>query len=165
MEKTLRGISKYTIMFDEMDFTDEQLKSNWLGFPPSTSAAIKATEQRLCCILPEDYKTFLGITNGFSQICTSVYSTFLPVEKIDFLINLDLSLIETWEEGALEVGHVLRSSILIGGLNESQQVLLIPQKSQWVYWQFADWIPKKRLYENLNSYLEDTLEFLEGRIL
>jgi cell wall assembly regulator SMI1 len=165
MEHLLRGISKSVILLNEMDFTDEQKKSNWLGYAPATDAAIEATEKRLNCSLPTDYKEFLRITNGFAQTNNAVHSSFLPVEKIDYLLNLDDDLIEIWEDtGNVEVGKILRTSILIGGLNESQQVLLIPQKNKWIYWQFAAWIPGERPYKNLKSYFKSVLDLFKNDV-
>jgi hypothetical protein len=43
---------------------------------------------------------------------------------------LDDDLIEIWEEPMPDIGKILRTSVLIGGLNESQYVLLIPQKNK-----------------------------------
>jgi cell wall assembly regulator SMI1 len=162
MEKILKSISKSVILLNELDFTTEQLKGQWLGFEPATDAAIAAAEQRLNCSLPTDYKEFLKITNGFSQTQNAIHSTFLPVEKIDFLINLDDDLIDIWEDtGNVEVAKILRTSILIGGLNEAQNVLLIPQKNKWIYWQFAHWIPGERAYKNLKSYFNNVLDFFK----
>jgi cell wall assembly regulator SMI1 len=161
MEKILRGISKRVLLLNELDFSDEQIKTNWLGYAPATDAAIAATEQRLNCSLPTDYKEFLTMTNGFSQTNHAVHSSFLPVEKIDFLINLDDDLIESWEENMPEIGKILRTSILIGGLNESQQVLLIPRGDKWIYWEFAHWIPGERAFKNLKSYFKDVFDFFK----
>jgi hypothetical protein len=162
MEKILKSISKSVILLNELDFTDEQLKAQWLGFEPATDAAIQAAEKRLNCSLPTDYKEFLTITNGFSQTNNAVHSTFLPVEKIDYLLNLDDDLIEIWEDtGNVEVAKILKTSILIGGLNEAQNVLLIPQKNKWIYWQFAHWIPGERPFKNLKSYFKDVLDFFK----
>jgi SMI1 / KNR4 family (SUKH-1) len=165
MEKILRGLSKSVILLNEMDFTDEQIKSNWLGYAPATDAAIEATEKRLNCSLPTDYKDFLRISNGFAQTNNAVHSSFLPVEKIDYLLNLDDDLIEIWEDtGNVDIGKILRTSILIGGLNESQQVLLIPQKNKWIYWQFASWIPGERPYKNLKTYFNYVLDFFKDDV-
>ncbi len=161
MENILRGISKSVILLNDGAFTEEQKKTRWLGFAPATDAAIDATEKRLNCSLPTDYKDFLRLTNGFSQTNNAVHSTFLPVEKIDFLINLDDDLIEAWEESMPDIGKTLRTSILIGGLNESQQVLLIPQKNKWIYWQFAGWIPGERPYKNLKTYFKGVFDFFK----
>jgi cell wall assembly regulator SMI1 len=161
MEKILRGISKSVFLLNEIDFTEEQKKSKWLGYAPATEEAIQAAEKRLNCSLPTDYKDFLRITNGFVQTCDAVHSTFLPVEKIDYLLNLDDDLIEIWEEPMPEIGKILRTSILIGGLNESQQMLLIPQKKGWIYWQFASWIPGERPHKDLKTYFKYVFDFFK----
>jgi cell wall assembly regulator SMI1 len=66
MEKILRGISKSVFLLNEIDFTEEQKKSKWLGCAPATEEAIQAAEKRLNCSLPTDYKVFLRIYNGFA---------------------------------------------------------------------------------------------------
>jgi cell wall assembly regulator SMI1 len=165
MEKILRGISKSVFLLNEIDFTEEQKKSKWLGYAPATDAAIEATEKRLNCSLPTDYKDFLRITNGFAQTNNAVHSSFLPIEKIDYLLNLDDDLIEIWEDtGNVEVGKILRTSILIGGLNESQHVLLIPQKKGWIYWQFASWIPGERPHKTLKTYFKYVFDFFKDEV-
>jgi cell wall assembly regulator SMI1 len=165
MEKILKNISKSVLLLNELDFTDEQLKAQWLGFEPATDAAIQAAEKRLNCSLPTDYKEFLKITNGFSQTNNTIHSTFLPVEKIDYLLNLDDDLIEIWEDtGNVEVAKILKTSILIGGLNEAQNVLLIPQKNKWIYWQFAHWIPGERPFKNLKSYFKSVLDIFKDDV-
>jgi cell wall assembly regulator SMI1 len=164
MEKILKNISKSVISLNESDFTAEQIKAQWLGFEPATDAAIEATEKRLNCSLPTDYKEFLKITNGFSQTNNAVHSTFLPVEKIDYLVNLDDDLIEIWEKEMPEIGKILRTSILIAGLNESQNVLLIPQKNKWIYWQFAHWIPGERPFKNLKPYFKSVLDVFKDDV-
>jgi SMI1 / KNR4 family (SUKH-1) len=161
MEKILRGISKSVILLNEINLTETQIKTQWLGSEPATDTAIEAAEKRLNCSLPTDYKDFLKTTNGFSQTNNAVHSSFLPIEKVDFLINLDDDLIEIWGESMPEIGKILRTSILIGGLNESQQVLLIPQKNKWIYWQFAHWIPGERPYKNLKTYFKYILDFFK----
>jgi cell wall assembly regulator SMI1 len=164
MEKILRGISKSVFLLNEIDFTEEQKKSKWLGYAPATEEAIQAAEKRLNCSLPTDYKDFLRITNGFAQTNNAVHSSFLPVEKIDYLLNLDDDLIEIWEEPMPDIGKILRTSILIGGLNESQQMLLIPQKKGWVYWQFASWIPGERPHKNLKTYFKYVFDFFKDDV-
>ena len=40
MEKILRGISKHVLLLNELDFSEEQVKTNWLGYAPATDAAL-----------------------------------------------------------------------------------------------------------------------------
>ena len=159
MGEILRGIAKYTFLLNEMDFTEEQKRYNWLGYAPAKDAAIEATEKRLNCSLPKDYIEFLKITNGFPQTNDVVNSTLLPVEEIDFLVYIDEDLIEIWEENDTILGEKLRSSILIGGKNEEQMVLLIPDKKGWICWQFASWIPGERAFKSFTDYLKKDLAF------
>ncbi|WP_449398688.1 SMI1/KNR4 family protein [Chryseobacterium wanjuense] len=144
-----------------------QIQSQWLGFEPAKTEEIIKTEKRLHVILPEDYKDFLKITNGFSAPNT-VEPTFMKVEEIDYLKNIDSELVEIWGEGDVEMGNVLKKSILIAGKDEEQYFLLIPGENvngKWKYWKFANWQPGEHEFENLHHYFKDVLEFCEKESL
>jgi hypothetical protein len=140
-----------------------QIQNNWLGFEPAKKEEVINTEKRLNIILPEDYKEFLKITNGFSAPNT-VEPTFMKVEDVDFLKNIDPEFVEIWGEGDPEIDRVLKKSILIAGKDQEQQFLLIPPdnvKEKWRYWKFANWQAGEYEFENLNCYFKDVLEFCE----
>lgn len=161
----LKEISITAIQHSPNMFTDEQREFDWLGYQPATKEAIAAAEQKLGVVLPEDYKEFLLLTNGFFTPTDSTEPTFEPVEKIDYLKNVDDFLIEVWSVPELkDIGQQLAKSIIIGGLEDEQYFLLIPPadgNSEWKYWKFASWIPGEHPYKNLNDYFNSTLEFLK----
>lgn len=131
---------------------------------PAKEKKILQAEERLGVQLPKDYRAFLYTTNGFPST-DFTDPTFLPVEEIDYLKNIEEYTIEAYsEEGIEEVGEQLSRSILVAGKDEEQYFLLIPpteKETEWTYWKFANWIPGEEPYENLETYFEDVLAFLE----
>lgn len=132
---------------------------------PADKASILKMEQKLNIELPKDYKEFLSISNGLPIIDDSVEPTFLPVEQIDYLRNIETYSIESFSiEGIEEIGKQLEESILIAGKDEEQYFLLIPPTKnydKWKYWKFAAWIPGEEEFNNLESYFIQTLTFLD----
>ena len=56
----------------------------------------------------------------------------------------------------------LKSSIIIGGLEEEQYLLLVPlSNKKWECWHFSSWRPGEVVYENFRYYMEDELQLLE----
>jgi hypothetical protein len=166
LKQLLQRISDSAIQQRDIDFENTVVKSRWLGYTPAKQSIIKATQQRLGISLPEDYKAFLLTTNGFRPTGSTDVS-FLPVEKIGWLRDLDGQLVEIAgqpmdkDDSARSAGF--QRSILIGGLNEEQQFLLVPPggaDKKWQYWFFASWLPGQRAYPSFRFYLEYELQFM-----
>lgn len=163
MNNLLKKISEKAIEFADFEFTQEQVKNKWLGTKPTPETDIKQAEKRLGVEFPTDFKEFLSITNGFSAP-NETEPTFVPINKIDFLKNIDNDIIEAYsveEEYSLE--EELKSSIVVGGINEEQYFLLLPPDSnndEWRYWKFANWIPGAEEYDDLDSYFTEVLDFM-----
>ena len=161
MEKVLREISQLSIKLGDFDFTKEQISSNWLGNKKATEIDIQNCEKRLNVKFPNDYKEFLLICNGFSAP-NDVEPSFVNIEKVDFLKNVDEFIIEAYDY-LVE----LQNAIIVGGISEEQYFLLLPPKSEnekWKYWKFANWYPGEHNFENLNEYFKDVLEFTKDEI-
>src|ERR1700754_488506 len=154
MKELLKEISRLAIPEDRWNLlTEEQIKNEWLGNSPASVEEINFVEQRLGVTLPEDYKEFLLIANGFSAP-NDIEPGFESVDKIDFLENIDPFLIEVWNESKLEESIDLARSILIAGIDQEQYFLLIPpavNESTWRYWKFANWLPGVDLSADLIS--------------
>lgn len=173
MQKLLKEISKRAILLNDITFSKEQIDTEWLGNPSATEEDIEIAEQRLNVKLPSDYIDFLKICNGF-QASTFVFSTFLPVNEIGYLKDLDEDTVETWceidefdDNNLNEMKTNLARSILIGGLNEEQYALLIPPKrigDKWGYWIFASWIPGEEVLDNFVDYFNGQLNVLQSEI-
>jgi cell wall assembly regulator SMI1 len=166
MKEVLEKISVASIELKDFDFTEEQIKSKWIGNAPASTEEISIAEKRLGVNLPDDYKDFLRICNGF-EACNSIEPTFHQIQKIDYLRNIEPELIKIWiETGNDEVGNLLEKSIVIAGIDEEQLFLIIPPNKdlKWEYWKFASWIPGEEKYPNLKSYWEDVLTFMDKQL-
>lgn len=148
------------------DFEFDTLSANWIGSSPATDQEILLAEKRLDVELPEDYKEFLKISNGFPDV-NGVEPSFMPINEIDYLYNSIPFLVEIWgSKSPFKTlnGDKYDRAILVGGLHEEQQFLLIPpahEYAEWEYWKFASWIPGEEVYESLRSYFVSSLDFCD----
>ena len=159
MKEILIAISFFSLELGEpnQSLTKSQIKNQWLGFEPAKIEKIQKTENRLKIKLPDDYKNLLKITNGFSAP-NSIEPTFMKIEEIDYLKNIEKQTIDAYKIPELE------NCILIAGKDEEQYFLLIPpnnKKEKWRYWKFANWYPGEHEFENLDAYFLDVLKFME----
>jgi cell wall assembly regulator SMI1 len=164
MEITLKSISEQMLRLADFEYLEDQVKSKWFGNEPASINKIEENEKRLEIELPEDYKNFLLIANGFHAFNT-VEPTFHSVNKIDYLKNIDPELINIWNQtGNVEVGEILERAVIIAGNGEEQLFLLIPPDSKntnWRYWKFASWIPGEEPYDDLEKYFNEVLDFMK----
>ena len=164
MKELLSQISKKAIQLADIEFSELQIQNKWLGNSPANLTEIDLAEKRLGLKLPLDYKKFLSITNGF-KASTNIEPTFLDINKIDFLKNIDLETINIFSTDKELLKH--KDSILVAGIDDEQYFLLIPPNSnsdKWDYWKFANWIPGEEKYNDLESYFKDVLEFINEEI-
>lgn len=125
----------------------------------ATKEDIEKTEERLKIKLPKEYKKFLEISNGLEALFDT-NPTLLPVDRIDWLEKLDPELINIWcSEGGDDKSFVkaLKSSLLIGGFMEEQQLLLIlsNKSKDWECWYLNTDIGKKdALFNTYSVYME-----------
>jgi hypothetical protein len=119
MKEQLSEISRTAIILGDFKFPETLVKGNWLGQEPATNNHIVDAERKLGLNLPEDYKTFLKLCNGF-HAPNDVEPTFLAADKIDYLEKLDPDLARIWTEtGNSQVGVELGRSIIVAGLYEN----------------------------------------------
>lgn len=166
-KQLLDNISKVSIKQKTIDFPENILKNKSLRKPPATKEEISEAEKRLKTILPDDYKKFLLTSNGF-ECFSHTGVTLEPIEKVDFLVNVDEQLVDIWADSMDELdttfGDKLRSSLIIGGQEEEQQLLLIPlQNNTWKCWHFSSWRPGEVVYESFRFYMEGELQSLEDK--
>lgn len=160
MKEILIAISLLSIKSGEQNhfFTKFQIQNQWLGFDSAKTEKITEIEKKLNVLLPEDYKNFIRITNGFSAP-NSVEPTFMKIEEIDYLKNIEKGVIEAYQIPELE------NSILVAGKEEEQYFLLIPPKdknSKWKYWKFANWMAGEQEFDSLESYFKNVLNFCKN---
>ena len=98
-KEILSGISEMILADDEIAETlpNDVLDSGWLGFPPCSEEDIVRAEDRLGVSFPKSLREFYLLTNGWRNMSRSVYS-ILPIDKIDFLPNIDPELAEIIEQ-------------------------------------------------------------------
>ena len=169
MRELLKQISIKAISLGDFEYSERQFKDKWLGFTGASQVAIANLEKRLDITLPEDYKSFLLLTNGFCAT-TGIDISFEPINKVDYLKNFEhfkesLSFYDEIGESQ-EISAQFKNSIIIGGIEEEQSFLLLPPNgnNKWRYWRFANWIPGENEFENLEAHFEEVLEFLDDTI-
>jgi hypothetical protein len=164
LKELLQRLSDSAIADKSNKYDDSVLHSRWLGYSRATAEKIQAAEKHLGVTLPDDYKSFLLLTNGFRRT-SSIGITFLPVERIGWLRDMDAELAAVWGEpmddkdSARAAGF--RRSLLIGGLEEEQQFLLVPPggvDKDWQCWFFGNWIPGIEPYPSLRYFFEKELQ-------
>ena len=164
-KELLKYISTKAIQKADFTYDKKSIAKSWLGFPPVKKDEIVKAEARLNIKLPKEYKEFLLTTNGFNPF--SLTPTLLPIDKIDWLKNLDPQLVEIWSNAMQDVsgdfGKAFNNSLLIGGHQEEQQLLLIPsaKSKNWECWFFASWTPGETKYPNFRYYMEKELQEFE----
>ena len=164
--KLLENLSILAIRDDPDLYKDPPISTNWLGKDPSSEDDIFATESRIGIKLPDDYRDFLKVSNGFASH-SNIYSSLLPVQEIDWISVLDGDT-EDYVELCLDLEKekyhgLTKKCLLIGGLHEEEQVLLFPKAdSGWECWSLV--IPGgcgETLYPSFRYYIEDRLNFIE----
>jgi len=158
MKSLLIDISKKVIQQNELAFSTTQVSNQWLGNEPASDKQIVQVEAKLGIVLPDDYKEFLGITNGFTSPDTRTEPSLVSVGDVDYLRNIDPDIIECYA-----FLPPLTDAIVIGGIAEEQYFLLIPPNTSvdhWLYWKFANWIPGEHAFNDLNTYFKSVLEFI-----
>lgn len=166
LKNLLKIISELSVKSGDIQLSTKQIESNWIGNDPVKINDIESVEKNLGITLPQDYKDFLLISNGFAATRNNTEPRFEPVKSIDYLVNIDSDIVEIWnQEDLKDVGQELARAILIGGSNEEQYFLIIPPKSSkdhWKYWLFASWLPGEVPFENLTDYFKSILKNIEA---
>lgn len=170
MRELLKQISIKAIALSDIKYSEEQVNNKWLSSRAASQVDIDRLEKRLDIVLPEDYKSFLLLTNGFCAT-TSIDISFEPINKVDYLKNFEhfkesLSFYDEIGESQ-EISAQFKNSIIIGGIEEEQSFLLLPpldNDTKWKYWRFANWNAGEDEFENLEEHFKDVLEFVEDTI-
>jgi cell wall assembly regulator SMI1 len=167
MKNVLKRISELAIKSGNTQYSKEQIESKWLGNYPASVEGIEYAEKKLSIKFPQDYRDFLLLTNGFAATSNHTEPRFEAIENVDYLVNIESFMVETWNQKGLEdIGKELARSIIIGGIEEEQYFLIIPPdslKGHWKYWEFASWIPGEYPFEDLLAYFTNVLENMEER--
>jgi hypothetical protein len=163
----LQQISQNAIKLHPENYTDEEKKEQWIGSKPATSKAIEATQKRLGTELPQDVKDLYRETNGTSEILKQTFGGFDPIDKIDWLKNIQPETIEAYAGMGEDYVEALNNSIVIAGANHPHMVLIIQpygRREKWRYWEFAGYIPGENEFFGIEKYLDRLNDFLVDQI-
>ncbi len=163
----LKQISISAIELDGERFSDEEKSAKWIGKAPATDAAIDDTQKRLGISFPKDVIELYKTTNGTSVILSQTFGDFAPIEKIDWLKNIQPETIEAYAEMGEAYLENLKNSIVIAGLTHPHQVFIIQphgEHTNWRYWEFASYLPGENEFKGIEKYFERLNVFLEDQI-
>lgn len=171
-EALLKKLSLLAINDQPNLFTNDERERKWLGRPKATEEAIADTEKRLGFRLPNEYRAFLSVSNGFPAF-THIVPAFLPVEKIDFYKVLeDAELYEIIKDYIdresgdkyVTIEPYVERAILISEIPYEDCVWLIPpinEKDDWQTWSFSPKNPGEHRFESFRHYIEYWVCFFE----
>ena len=166
----------------------EVVESGWLGFPPARESEIGKLEKRLRKRLPDSYREFLQVTNGWRNAGRFVYD-LRPASTVAWFRKENQDWIDSYAEWAednpplpLEEHLVsgkeqdtcrfrvefLRSTLQISGVGDSAVYLLNPgvttPSGEWEGWFLASWRPGADRYRSFRELMEATFDnFLRDR--
>lgn len=167
MKQLLQKLSQAAIDLADVSYRQSCIGTKWLGDEGVTPDQLAEVEQRLEVKLPDDYKAFLTLTNGFAP-ALSTEPSFSPIDAVTYLRDEDTDVIQAYSvEGIQDVGEALSRAIIVGGVGEEQYFLLIPPDEdnlEWRYWKFAHWIPGEEEYPSLQAYFEEILTFVNEEL-
>lgn len=169
-QEILEKLSALSIKTEPDMFTPEQKTNKWIGKEPASVQAIEEAEKRLGLKLPDDYKEFLKVSNGFPEF-PLVNPVLASAEEINFLVEA----YKVYENGILDItkdypdeekgtiGEYVERGIAISRFPAEQEVWLIPSEdgNEWECWFFASWIPGEDRYKSFRHYIEAKIQQLE----
>ncbi len=167
MKDLLKQISKNTIALNSENFTEQEKQNVWIGKKPCIENEIAKTEKKLGIKLPKDVIDFYKISNGTSVILNQTFGGFEPIDKIDWMKNMQPQTFIDYEEMGEDYVNHLKNSIIIAGHNYPHQVLIIQpfaESKEWKYWEFASYIPGENEFDGIEKYLERLNDFLSEQI-
>ena len=78
--------------------TDEVVRSGWMGFEGASEGEIQDLERRLGIGLPQTYRRFLSVSNGWRTL--GIYQPGLSsTSKVEWFRDHHLNVIATWQKG------------------------------------------------------------------
>ncbi|MEU4701042.1 SMI1/KNR4 family protein [Nonomuraea dietziae] len=122
---------------------DEPDGEPWLGCPPATEDEVQALEARLGCVLPQSFREFLLVTNGWRHAGNFVWS-LRGTEEIGWLTDLEPMWAEAyadWDEEDAEPAAA--RSLLISLEADAGVVYLDPgdvdERGEWAAYDVFSW--------------------------
>lgn len=170
----LQKLSILSINKEPDEYTELQRKNKWIGSEPATLQAINSIEKKLNLQLPDDYKDFLKVSNGFSRF-PLVNPSLAPIEKVDYLKDVymniygDTNMFEIIQgypdrNGDGDIAPLIEKAIAISSIPDEQEVWLISSVEKGKdgeCWFFAAWFPGERRYKSFRYFIEEQIQQLE----
>jgi len=171
-KKLIEEISKASISLDAEMFEKDVIDTGWIGVQGASTQKIQEAEKRLGLFLPEDYKSFLLISDGIRSF-PHCNPELVAVKEIDYIKNLvdpdtydglcnfpinDIE-VDTFES-------LLSRVILISRYPDEQMVWLIAPLEEggaWETWFFAYWIPGEQRFLGFRYFMEHQLTSIAYR--
>jgi hypothetical protein len=163
----LQQISKNAIALHPENYAEDEKLNNWIGNKPASEDDIALAEKRLQVELPQDVKNLYSEINGTSEILKQTFGGFDPIDKIDWLRNIQPETIEAYAGMGEDYIEALNNSIVIAGVNHPHMVLIIQpygRFKKWRYWEFAGYIPGENEFYGIEKYLDRLNDFLVDQI-
>ena len=151
--------------------TAQSVARKWAGFPPATDDAITATETRLQRRLPDSYRRFLKVSNGWWLDGTAGPTRLWSVEEIRPLAEVQPETAAIWGRSAhghqskvdgtvLPATHY-RSVIQISEDNDGFYLLnplIEPRPDEWQAAFHANWIPGAECHASFGELMSRLCE-------
>jgi hypothetical protein len=151
-------------------FSDQMHNTGYVGTEPATEQQIEATETRLGKRLPESYRNFLLVSNGWPALGAGSPDHLLSVDQIDLVPSRDNSLVEY----GYPYGSTVKSSIVISGLNsdtgsEGDGVLMLAPTAlgpdgEWQCFDYASWHPGLDRYGSFGKRMLELRKFVRSEL-
>jgi|GEM_PF-1204021 len=162
----LEQISNASISLDAEMFEKDVIDAGWIGFQGAGSQNIGEAEKGLGLSLPEDYKSFLLVSNGIRSFphCNPELAAVGEINYLKSIVDsdtygglCDFPINDTVHD-TLE--SLLSRVILISRYPDEQMVWLIAPLKEgdlWETWFFAYWVPGERRYPGFRYFMEHQL--------
>jgi len=145
--------------------------AKWAGFRPACETAIAETERRLKRRLPESYRQFLGVSNGWWLDGTNGPTRLWHIEEVRPMAEADPEATAIWSQAGIDlaegddpsdlpVSHYV-SVIQISDDNDGRYLLnplIEPREHEWQAAFFANWVPGAECYASFQDLMEAKFE-------
>jgi len=174
----LQSLERITWEYREMEI--EAIKTGWLGYKGAKDSDIEALEDRLKLKLPDSYREFLKVTDGWRQIGFDADNTkIFSVSEVDWLVVKYPKMIEEWFMGVGEAREIpddvylvygdkqdpvnmrdgyLKKALCISQLVDAGLYLLNPEivtpEGEWEAWFFGYDLPGANRYRSFQEMME-----------
>ena len=154
------------------------LSSRWMGFDSARPEQLSKREQRIGADLPQSYKEFLAVSNGWRESGGFIYDVF-PCENVEWFHENNQDWIDAYVEPSqgeppLSMSEhcvygdgqdpcrfrveFLQSALLISDVGDSAVYLLNPEvktrSGEWEAWFFANWNPGAVRYRSFLDLMQ-----------